>query len=128
MKLTCIVCIFFLPWINRDLDSFVESWNNHPLSTENNRTPNQLFVQGTLENDITLTPHIPNLATQQYSLPEFNDAVSVPRCSFRPCIRNQEDLERIDLLQYARDFGYSLYKDVCDIVGNHLMSCNDCNV
>lgn len=55
----------FLPRINCGLDSFVESWNNHPLNLENNRTPNQLCVQRSLENDTTLTAHIPNLATQQ---------------------------------------------------------------
>ena len=36
--------VVFLPRINRDLDSFIECWNNHSLSTEGNLTPNQLFV------------------------------------------------------------------------------------
>ena len=31
----------FLPRINSALHSFIESWNNHPISTENNKTPNQ---------------------------------------------------------------------------------------
>ena len=31
----------FLPRINEALNSFVDSWNNHPISTERNLTPNQ---------------------------------------------------------------------------------------
>lgn len=38
--------VVYLPRINEALDEFVECWNNHPVSTENNLTPNQLFIQG----------------------------------------------------------------------------------
>ena len=38
----------YLPKINKHLTQFTESWNNHPISTENNQTPNQLFVHGML--------------------------------------------------------------------------------
>ena len=34
----------YLPRINKILDEFVESWNNHSLSTERSMTPNQLFI------------------------------------------------------------------------------------
>lgn len=30
------------------LASFIESWNNHSLSSEHNLTPNQLFTKGAL--------------------------------------------------------------------------------
>ena len=33
----------FVPRINQALSSFVEGWNNHPISTESNQTPHQLF-------------------------------------------------------------------------------------
>ncbi|XP_057311502.1 uncharacterized protein LOC130649269 [Hydractinia symbiolongicarpus] len=36
----------FLPRINRACEEFVKQWNNHPLSTEGNRTPYQLWTQG----------------------------------------------------------------------------------
>lgn len=39
----------FLPRINSVLDSFSSAWNNHKLSTEGNRSPNQLFIQGMLD-------------------------------------------------------------------------------
>ena len=36
----------FLPRINKSLSDFQGSWNNHPLSTEGNMSPLQLFVEG----------------------------------------------------------------------------------
>ena len=36
----------FLPRINRSLTFFIDGWNHHPLSTEKNRTPNQLWISG----------------------------------------------------------------------------------
>ena len=42
----------YLPRINLALQSFIESWNNHPVSTEGNLTPNQLFVMGALHDNV----------------------------------------------------------------------------
>ncbi|KAG8898513.1 hypothetical protein FRB99_007389 [Tulasnella sp. 403] len=36
----------FLPRINHALDTFRDVWNNHPLSTEGNKSPNELFTRG----------------------------------------------------------------------------------
>jgi len=44
-----------LPRINQALEGFVESWDNHPVSTCQNLTPNQLFIQGALRQN--MTPH-----------------------------------------------------------------------
>ena len=38
----------YLPRINRALTEFVEQWNQHPVSTEENRSPYQLWVSGML--------------------------------------------------------------------------------
>nr|CAG8546404.1 9551_t:CDS:2 [Entrophospora candida] len=40
----------FLPRINRSLEIFVDSWNNHSIRTEHNSTPHQLFIKGMIEN------------------------------------------------------------------------------
>ncbi|KAG9011864.1 hypothetical protein FRB90_006962, partial [Tulasnella sp. 427] len=34
--------LVFLPWINKALDIFTETWNNHKLSSQGNKTPKQL--------------------------------------------------------------------------------------
>ncbi|XP_066914919.1 uncharacterized protein [Clytia hemisphaerica] len=36
----------YITKINKSLKAFVNGWNHHPLSTENNKTPNQLWISG----------------------------------------------------------------------------------
>ena len=98
----------FLPRINKSLSSFVESWNNHPLTTAHNLTPNQLFVQGAIETNMMPTQPIPTTTTNQYSLPSFNDAVDVPRSMFIPCNALEQELEQIDILKDVDDLGYGI--------------------
>lgn len=39
----------FLPRINRALESFVEAWNLHPVGTEHNWTPEQIWLNGMID-------------------------------------------------------------------------------
>jgi hypothetical protein len=41
----------FLKRINHSLHEWMDSFNNHPLSTEHNWTPNQLWNNGMLRED-----------------------------------------------------------------------------
>lgn len=41
--------LVFIPRINRNLDKFRGAWNNHKLSTEGQKTPNQLYILGMLQ-------------------------------------------------------------------------------
>ena len=41
--------LVYVKLINKTLDEFVGQWNNHPVSTECNFSPNQLRVRGMLE-------------------------------------------------------------------------------
>ena len=50
----------FLPRINSALNDFVESWNNHSLSSEHNLTPNQLFIREAIEQN--MMPQQPQIA------------------------------------------------------------------
>jgi len=34
----------YLPRINLQLEDFMNAWNSHPLSTEGNKTPQQLML------------------------------------------------------------------------------------
>ena len=36
----------FLPRINVHLEKFISAWNEHPLSSEHNKSPNQLWIRG----------------------------------------------------------------------------------
>ncbi|KAL2085762.1 hypothetical protein ACEWY4_019082 [Coilia grayii] len=46
------VHLVFLPKLKMDLESFVEGWNSHPVRTERNRTPEQLWWLGLMTTDI----------------------------------------------------------------------------
>ena len=48
----------FIPRINFHLSNWVEGWINHPLRTESNKTPLQLFIQGMMTSDLNNQPHI----------------------------------------------------------------------
>ena len=41
--------IAYMPLINKAIEDFVGQWNNHPVSTECNLSPNQLWIQGMLD-------------------------------------------------------------------------------
>ena len=44
----CALHAVFLPLINEKLASFVAAWNMHRIRTANNKTPNQLWIEGML--------------------------------------------------------------------------------
>ena len=131
-----LYCLHFiyLPRINSALESFVESWNNHPISTETNMTPNQLFVRGALEHN--LTPQQPRnvqpgtASTGNVPLPQVSSAVTVPLSHFTPCAAlTAQVAQNIAPLASSDDFGYALYCETVDIVGRHLqIGCNNCLV
>ena len=59
----------FLKRINAALKSFSESWNNHSISSAHSMTPNQLFIQGVLQQNMTT-----NLPTSPTSSAAFRRA------------------------------------------------------
>ena len=54
-----LFCVHFtiLPQLARCINEFVESWNHHCLSTENNLTPEQLYTIGMIERQATCQQH-----------------------------------------------------------------------
>ena len=113
----------FLGRINQALKSFVLSWNNHPLSTEHNSTPNQLFVAGALQQHGSA----PSRISRRRTLPTFRDHVQVPRSSFLPCSVLQHDINEVDHLRQSDDFGKDIYLEIVHMVGQHLThGCQNC--
>ena len=118
----------FTPRINAALESFVESWNNHPVSTARNRTPNQLFIQGAMEQGMVPTRPPSCLVPDSNRHPSPRDHVTVPHSMFSPCRLLSQQIERHHPLQQSRDFGCSIYR-VVSVVGCHLShGCDDCSV
>lgn len=127
-----IFCLhhIFLPRISGALKDFTESWNNHPISTEHNLTPNQLYVQGFMQQ--RSTPLLPLTTTSNRPtgrLPfQPGDAMCVPRSTFSPCRILQRELSTIDPMATTFDFGYSLYVQAIQVVGQHIQNgCTTCS-
>lgn len=117
----------FLPRINSTLEHFIESWNNHSLSSENNLTPYQLFIRGAIQQN--MTPVIPSFTTAAFNsgLPSVTNHVAVPRSLFLPCPSLYSEMTRVDPLEPSLAFGSDLYKNLISLVGQHLMNgCNAC--
>lgn len=121
----------FLSRINGALRSFMESWNNHSLSSEHSFTPNQLFIRGALQQAYVPTyPPAPTLPRVSYlPHPTAQAHVQVPLCHFHPCGTLVTELSNIDVMQQCGDLGYHIYKEVVQLLGRHLLSgCTDCTL
>ena len=119
----------FLPRINDTLQAFVESWNNHSLSSEHSYTPNQLFVRGAIRQNLLPHQPTPPQGGHQTVNPLFPsvERVKVPRLKFIPCPHLKATLEaRVDPHEDSTDFGSSLYLQCIRIVGRHLQTCDSC--
>lgn len=112
--------------INSTLNSFVESWNNHSISTERSQSPNQLYILGMVNRGTV--PTRPNLTTAtSQSTPGHLDPVEVPRVGYLPCASLNMQLALIDPLGPTSDFGADVYFRVVTVVGSHLeQGCEDC--
>lgn len=115
----------YLQRINHSLISFAETWNNHPISTEHNNTPNQLFIEGALRQSES---PVPTTNSSAHSVPMSRDHVQVPRCSFSPCSLLEQQLDQVDIMRDSDSFGIDIYREVVRIVGQHLtLGCHNCS-
>lgn len=116
----------FIPRVNKHLADFQGSWNHHPLSTEGNMSPLQLFVEG-----LSQSEDIPQQSSPGSSLPyEEPDSVQVPSNKFVPCSQLYTELNTsVDPMAPCNDFGKELYHKVVRMVGRHLQgNCNNCKL
>ena len=127
---TDLFCLRFvyLKRINDALGSFVASWNNHPISSERNRTPNQLFIHGAIEQSMIPIFPVCNTSSSNCYVQPPGDHVRVPQISFAPCPILNQVLNTVNCSRESGDFGQDIYKEVCDIVGQHMSNgCGNCS-
>lgn len=118
----------YLPRINACLDAFVESWNNHPLSSERNMTPSQLFVRGAIEQNISITEPASIRHSNSVAIPQAADAVGVPRIEFEPCEDLEQQLQLINPLLGGDYFSTDVYNLFVNVLGSHLRNgCTRCS-
>lgn len=127
----------YLSRINNALTAFQESWNNHSIRTEHNRTPHQLFIGGSLRlqrSGLVALDFFQQVdsqyGTEEEGLLAAEDGnVNVPQCCFElneshhTELRQQVDPETtsncygIDLYQQALQFIFQTVADNPEIYG-----------
>lgn len=106
------------------VDDFQQSWNSHPLTSENNQTPIQLFSLSATS-DSSDSDDGTSTVTRQ--LPSAQQAVEVSNLSFTPCVCLHAQVKVI-AAQPSSNLGCDIYEQVAHTVGNHItQGCNDCN-
>ena len=98
--------------INASLNEFISSWNSHPLTSENNRSPLQLLSlddSDSSDSDDDSSRH----------LPTSQPAVEVATLSFTPCIVLHSQVKVLSALP-SRNQGRDIYEQVAHLVGMHI--------
>ncbi|XP_057201282.1 uncharacterized protein LOC130561141 [Triplophysa rosa] len=97
----------YLPQINRDIEVFVDQWNNHGLRTVGHQTPYQLFVQGYLQRqaqpltamaEVFETNTAPQGAVASVPVLNRQEVVSVPVNQFSPSQIQMQQFQEVDIL------------------------------
>ena len=110
--------------INRHLDIFSQSWDNHPLSTEGNRTPIQLWLIGLSkylppEQDIDVNFYGFDSEGATVRNEEYG-AIDVPEVIFSISEYNYSLLQgSIDPLSNSDDFGMDIYLKSVEFLMGH---------
>ncbi|KAL0979158.1 hypothetical protein UPYG_G00181470 [Umbra pygmaea] len=112
----------FLPRLQMDLKTFTDGWDNHPLRTEQNLSPNQLWAMGQLQNPVDA----PDIAEDVKDWPavresdEPSSGVVVPPVE---CPLSEEDMTSlrtaINVTAPSQSYGRDIYMAVLNYVFAH---------
>ena len=123
-----------MPRINRALLSFQDAWNNHPLSTEGNWSPLQLFTAFSVGNplfdheDDTINPQIygtdPDQILQEEDDSELDATIIMVPDTTLPLSASSMDTLKlsVDPLGPSTSFGADLYVRAIALVGTLMQS------
>ena len=116
----------YIDRINHSLIGFVNSWNNHPLTTEHNHTPLQLFhIRYSLDSESSGDDVQPQ-SQQRYTSLQTTSYVDVPNLSFNPCLSLLTQV-KVMVSQTSALQGSAVYRQVVLAVGQHITSgCLQC--
>ena len=133
VDLYCLHYIY-MPRICKALSEFQQSWNNHKLSTEGNKTPLQLFFEGlylvSQQTDVdTISDQTDSPDTSGDIQLTSNEEIIVPSNSYQPCSALLAQLHTINPVQHSESFGKDLYYSAIRTCGGHLeQGCVNCQV
>lgn len=127
---TDLFCVHLtiLPEVNRCLQEFVQSWNQHCLSSEHNMTPEALYTLGLLERHLTEAESQVNLNSltggdyRTINLTghgmEDITVVDIPHTPESVCPILQCELSRILNNVISTEFGLNLYMEEYRLLGH----------
>ena len=122
----------YIPIINEAINLFVEEWNNHPISTQSNYSPRQLWFLGMIGGeppscavqDIILGQNeIDSFGvdeTEAYVIEEEDQRVVVPPCPYVLTEQQNEIIQNIRQAFPADSNGTETYFAVREYLGNVL--------
>ena len=121
----------YLPLVNGSLQELMQNWNFHGISTENNITPRQLWIQGMLENsqngyvavnDVLedVQPDLSNYGIDEEGpVPEEDESTSVivPQCPIELSDEHHTELGQVlATLVDDDEYGILTYCTVVDFI------------
>lgn len=113
----------FMPRITSDLHTFINSWNNHPLRTEQNLTPNQLWDIGKALNPVSSADSAQHTLDQ--NVPSQDEDLVASGIVVPPiaCPLTQQNMELLratfNPTAPSCDFGRAIYISVLNFVLLH---------
>ena len=116
----------FIDRINSSLSDFIGSWNSHPLTSENNQTPAQLFYTGNNHESSDSDSNSGSTSQPTIQMSRVSTSVEVNNLLFNPCIHINAQV-KVMAVQLSRNQGRDIYEQVARTVGIHITNgCNDC--
>ncbi|XP_052100190.1 uncharacterized protein LOC127734390 [Mytilus californianus] len=123
----------FIPKIQASLQIFLNQWNNHKLSSENGKTPNQLFLKGVLQqyhSESSVIKDLFNEIDDDFGIdwggpvPDTEDEnieVTIPETQFHLLDTSLQELRTqvFPLLENRNDFGISEYLVTLDYLDHY---------
>ena len=121
----------YLPRIGRALNIFREGWNNHGIRTENNLTPHQLYVGGTLRmhssglSSLDFLDEVDELYgvenSGDVSSVEPAESVAVPETVLSISDATLQQLSQtVHPLAESDNYGIDLYLDAVQVLTRHI--------
>ena len=111
----------YIPRINQALEEFVRQHNNHPLRTEHNMTPRQLFTVAPTSSDAAVIDPVTYGVEEDGPIPDIESpdnsvVVNPPVCVISP----QVEATLPHPLSVDGNYGINLYIQVLSIIQNNV--------
>lgn len=114
------------------VESFTQAWNRHPVRTENNRSPEQIWLNGVIDQRNASVSHIAELHDSSgtvedlqwygfdpYAPSPIEDGLCSVVVDDAENVLSEEQLRRlieIDPLQESCQYGIDIFLNACEIL------------